>query len=308
MASKIRVYGRAQNRTALGIVQAYMVLYPEATLAQLREAFPKSLCPDCGVDELFVTVKEAKSRNTPAMSLYFAKSEETMNLVDGSAIAFAQLWTKTSFNKIVSHAAQYGIEVAEFSKTGRFERGGYRLEYLNGFVPENQPKKKKGFPRWLWLLLALLILIGILLVFALKPAPQPTVVEKIVEKEIIIRDTVYVKQIEEIQENFNAAQFEKNKADLNDDAKFALHDLAKVMKQNPELRLDIKGHTSAEGDAEFNRNLSEERAKAVVDFLVQKEGIEPDRLTYRGCGSSQPIDPQHPEAGINRRTEFEIIK
>ena len=131
-------------------------------------------------------------------------------------------------------------------------------------------------------------------------------VEKEVIKEVVIRDTVYMKQIEEIEANFNAAQFEVNKAELNDDAKIALHDLAQLMKAHSEIRLHIEGHTSAEGDAQFNQKLSQDRAQAAVDFLVNKEGIDPGRLTAVGKGSSEPIDPDKPE--LNRRTEFIIVK
>lgn len=49
MENKIRVYGKAQNRTALGIMHAYMLMNPDATLEDLREAFPDSLNPDSGV-------------------------------------------------------------------------------------------------------------------------------------------------------------------------------------------------------------------------------------------------------------------
>ena len=115
-----------------------------------------------------------------------------------------------------------------------------------------------------------------------------------------------MKQIEEIEANFNAAQFEVNKAELNDDAKIALHDLAQLMKAHSEIRLHIEGHTSAEGDAQFNQKLSQDRAQAAVDFLVNKEGIDPGRLTAVGKGSSEPIDPDKPE--LNRRTEFIIVK
>ena len=121
---------------------------------------------------------------------------------------------------------------------------------------------------------------------------------------MILRDTVYVQQIEEIEKNFNAAQFEQGKADLNDDAKLALHDLAKVMKQNPELKLNIEGHTSSEGDDATNMKLSEARAQAAVDFLVNKEGIDASRLQAKGFGSTRPVSDKPEE---NRRTEFTII-
>ena len=120
--------------------------------------------------------------------------------------------------------------------------------------------------------------------------------------------TVYVQQLEAIEDNFNAAEFQQGKADLSDDAKFVLHDLAKLMNKYPELKLRIEGHTSAEGDANFNQKLSEARAQAAVAFLLEHEGIDASRLEAAGFGSSKPKNADDPMAPENRRTEFEIIK
>ena len=304
MANKIRVFGKAQNRTALGIVQAYVVMYPQATLEDLRKAFPNSVNPDKGVKENFLPLDEALGFNQK-MSLYFAKDDELIHLADGSKIALGQVWSKPSFERIVQQGALYGIEVAEFEKTMKGEKGGYRLEYLNGYVPP-RPAGKKSLT-WLWILLGVVVL-GVIAYFLFKPKEsEPVVVEKIVEKEVVVRDTVYVQQIEAIETSLNAAQFEKGKSDLNDDAKLALHDLAKILTANPELRLRIAGHTSAEGDAAANQKLSEDRAKAAVDFLVNKEGIDASRLEAVGLGSTQLKDSAAPTSDVNRRTEFEIL-
>jgi len=304
MANKIRVYGKAQNRTALGIAHAYVTMYPHATLSDLRKAFPDSLNPDSGVKNIFLPVSEAEKFNTK-MSLYFTKPDEVFALTDGSQVAMAQVWSKSSFERIVEQGKLYDVEVAEFEKTSHpGQKGGYRLEYLNGYVPPVTASARKGMPWWLWLVLGL-IAAGIILALCLPREKEVVEKEVIVEKEVLVRDTVYVQQIAEIEANFNAAQFEQGKADLNDDAKLALHDLAKVMKQNPDMRLRIEGHTSAEGDETLNQKLSEQRAQAAVDFLVNKEGIDASRLEAAGLGSSQPINPDSLE--INRRTEFEII-
>ena len=305
MPSKIRVYGKAQNRTALGIVHAYVVMYPHATLEDLRKAFPNSICPDRGVPENFLPVEEAEKYNEK-MSLYFAKPDEVIELQDGSKIALSQVWSKSSFELIVQQGKLYDVEVAEFEKTMKGEKGGYRLEYLNGYVPPVPAAPKKKLPMWLWILLGLIVA-GVVVALFLSRGEKVVEVEKIVEKEVIVRDTVFVQQVEQIEANFNAAQFEQGKADLNDDAKLALHDLAKVMKQNPDLKLNIVGHTSSEGDAATNQELSERRAKAAVDFLVNKEGIDASRLNAVGKGSSEPKDPDNPTSDVNRRSEFEIL-
>lgn len=307
MAGKVRVYGKAQNRTALGIAHSYVVMYPHATLEDLRKAFPDSLNPDCGVKSLFLPVSEAESFNDK-ISLYFTKPDEVITLSDGTKVAIAQVWSKPSFNRMVEQGKLYDIEVAEFEKTAHpGQRGGYRLEYLNGYIPPvPEEKKKSGLPMWVWIAIVLLLL-GLIgwLAFGGKSEPEVIEVEKIVEKEVIVRDTVFIQQIEEIEKNFNAAKFEVNRADLNDDAKLALHDLAKVMRQNPNLRLSIEGHTSSEGSDQANRKLSEARAQAAVAFLVGKEGIDSARLSATGYGSERPMS-DNPEE--NRRTEFRVIE
>lgn len=307
MASKIKVYGKAQNRTALGIAHAYVVMYPHATLDDLRKAFPNSICPDKGVAENFLPLEEAEKFNDK-MSLYFAKPDEVIELQDGSKVALSQVWSKPSFERMVEQGKLYDIEVAEFEKTMKGEKGGYRLEYLNGYVPPVPVPVpvKKGFPWWAWLLLALVV-IGIIVALCMPCGEKVVEKEVIVEKEVVVRDTVYVQLVEDIEREFNAAQFEQGKADLNDDAKLALHDLAKVLKQNPNLRLSIQGHTSVEGDAAVNQNLSEARAQAAVDFLINKEGIDASRLEAVGKGSSELKDPENPTSDANRRTEFEIL-
>lgn len=306
MASKVRVYGKAQNRTALGIMHAYMLMYPHATIEDLRKAFPDSLNPDSGVKKNFIYAEE---KGTDAnWEGFFKGDDEVLITGDGRKVAVVKMWTKASFDRLVNQAKLYDIEIASFeaAEKGFGKKGGFRLEYLNGWTPPVPEPKKKGVPKWLWIIIALIAAAVVIILLFLPRKEKIVEVEKEVIKEVVIRDTVYIKQIEEIESEFNAAKFEVNKAELNDNAKIALHDLAQLMQEHPEIRLHIEGHTSAEGDAEFNQKLSQDRAQAAVDFLVNKEGIDPSRLTAVGKGSSEPIDPDKPE--LNRRTEFIIVK
>lgn len=326
MVNKIRVYGKAQNRTALGIMHAYMVMYPQATMEDLQKAFPNELNPDSGVKKNFVA---AGDKGTDAnWDGFFQKEDELLTMGDGSQVAVVKMWTKPSFERLVAHAAQYGIEIAQFEEAeGGGKKGSFRLEYLNGFVPpkpelskvetvgENveKPKKKKSLT-WLWMLLCLILIA--LIIFLLMRSCQHKEPETIVVRDTVVQkqevivevhDTLYVEQLAEIEDNFNAAEFKKGKADLSRDAEFVLHDLAKLMKQYPEMKLRIEGHTSAEGDASFNQKLSEARAQAAVTFLVEHEGIDASRLEAEGFGSSKLKNADDPMAPENRRTEFEII-
>lgn len=329
MVNKVRVYGKAQNRTALGIMHAYMVMYPRATMEDLQKAFPNELNPDSGVKINFVRAGE---KGTDAnWDGFFQKEDELLTMGDGTKVAVVKMWTKPSFERLVAHAAQYGIEVAQFEEAeGGGKKGSFRLEYLNGYVPPKphvvekvaekivtkviETEKKKKSLTWLWVLLCLIV--AAIIIFLLMRGCQSKEPETIVVRDTVVQtqevivevhDTLYVQQLAEIEEHFNAAEFKKGKADLSRDAEFVLHDLAKLMKQYPEMKLRISGHTSAEGDVKVNQKLSEARAQAAVTFLVEHEGVEADRLEAAGFGSSQLKNTDDPMAPENRRTEFEII-
>lgn len=305
MVNKVRVYGKAQNRTALGIMNAYMVMYPHATMEDLQKAFPNELNPDSGVKVNFV---KAGDKGTEAnWNGFFQKDDELLTMGDGTKVAVVSMWTKPSFDRLVSHAAQYGIEVAKFEESeGGGKKGSFRLEYLNGYVP---PAPKKKIPMWVWIVLAVIV-IAVIVILAMRGCREQQVVvqEKIVTDTVVVRDTVFLTQIEEIESNYNAAEFVQGKADLSESAKFVLHDLAKVMQKHPEIRLRLEGHTSAEGDVAANQKLSEDRAQAAVDFLVNHEGIDASRLEAVGKGSSEPKNADDPMAPENRRTEFIVLE
>lgn len=87
-----------------------------------------------------------------------------------------------------------------------------------------------------------------------------------------------------------------------------LDNLVAMLKRFPNKKILVEGHTDNVGDAALNLKLSEERAKTVVDYLVQK-GISSSRLTYQGFGGTRPITNEDTaEAHAkNRRVAF-IIK
>ena len=198
----------------------------------------------------------------------------------------------------------------EFTEGVKGEKGGFRLEYLNGYVPP-VPVVSTGMPMWLKALIGILVLAIIaLLLWLFLRKPETQVVEKVVEieKVVVVRDTVFVQQIAEIEKNFNAANFKQGATELSEDAKFVLHDLAKILNTHENVTLKIQGHTSAEGDPAYNQKLSEERAKAAVDFLVEREGVDVNQLSYEGLGSSSLKNTEDPMAAENRRTEFIIVE
>ena len=68
-----------------------------------------------------------------------------------------------------------------------------------------------------------------------------------------------------------------------------------------------RGHADARGKEDYNANLSDKRAQAVMDYLVDEHDIDPDRLEWTGKGESEPYDPANPDADVNRRVEFKNI-
>ncbi len=103
--------------------------------------------------------------------------------------------------------------------------------------------------------------------------------------------------------------FEVDKHKLKSTSKAELSELAGFLEQNPNVVIEIQGHTDNQGSETYNQQLSEKRARAVYQHLVKKRGIDAKRLQYKGYGQTQPIASNQKEAGRaqNRRTTFEII-
>jgi len=100
--------------------------------------------------------------------------------------------------------------------------------------------------------------------------------------------------------------FEFNSAVLQNDARITLDNLGKALT-DPSLAgytFLIGGHTDAKGRATYNKVLSERRAEAVREYLVTHYNIPANRLTAKGFGSVQLIDPDHPEGERNRRVQI----
>jgi outer membrane protein OmpA-like peptidoglycan-associated protein len=87
-----------------------------------------------------------------------------------------------------------------------------------------------------------------------------------------------------------------------------LDNVVSLLKENPTLRIQINGHTDNAGKAADNITLSNNRAHAVVEYLVS-HGVDVKRLTYQGFGDKQPIADNATEGGRaqNRRTELKVV-
>ncbi|MFB9844348.1 OmpA family protein [Mucilaginibacter ginsenosidivorans] len=102
--------------------------------------------------------------------------------------------------------------------------------------------------------------------------------------------------------------FDTNKFDIKDESKPELQKLIDFLNLNKTVHIEVSGHTDNVGTVQSNQVLSENRAKAVYQYLIAN-GIQPERLTYKGYGETQPIESNDTDDGRskNRRTEFKII-
>jgi len=131
----------------------------------------------------------------------------------------------------------------------------------------------------------------------------PATPDPIVRTEVVERERV-VEKIPDLQ-RLDGVKFEFDSARLDPNARIVLRRVAADLAQHPEVTVSIDGHTDDQGSADYNYRLSEERAEAVKDFLVE-QGIDGSRITTRGFGFDKPITSNATSEGreINRRIEM----
>lgn len=103
--------------------------------------------------------------------------------------------------------------------------------------------------------------------------------------------------------------FDVNKWDLKNESKAELQKIIAFLKINATLKIEFSGHTDNSGDKAFNKTLSNNRAKAIYDYVIEKGGIPAARLSYKGYGDTKPKAPNDtPEnKAKNRRTELKVL-
>src|SRR6186713_2201493 len=102
-------------------------------------------------------------------------------------------------------------------------------------------------------------------------------------------------------------QFAYAKATLLPASEKALDDLAELLSKETDLRVDIEGHTSSDGNFNTNIRLSKERAETVKNYLIKK-GVDPSRLTSQGFGPTKPLNEgkTEQERALSRRVELKL--
>ena len=132
------------------------------------------------------------------------------------------------------------------------------------------------------------------------PVAEPAPVEPVVYEEV-----------EEVAEAVRVeldVKFDFDKADVKQDSYSDIENLAEFMKQYPQTATTVEGHTDSVGNAAYNQKLSERRAAAVRDTLVNQYGVEANRVNAVGYGKDRPVADNATSEGraINRRVEASV--
>lgn len=124
------------------------------------------------------------------------------------------------------------------------------------------------------------------------PTPTPAPLPPPVSKRIVLR----------------GVRFDFDKSAIRTDSRPVLDEAVEVLKENPNVRISVEGHTDSLGTDLYNEKLSVRRAEAVFRYLVN-HGIAPERMEVIGYGESRPVADNETESGRaqNRRVELHVV-
>lgn len=101
--------------------------------------------------------------------------------------------------------------------------------------------------------------------------------------------------------------FDTGKSTIKPESEQIISQIVQMLKANPELSINIEGHTDNVGNPKSNKILSDERAKAVLESIVA-QGIDPKRLKAAGYGQDKPIADNNTEEGRAKNRRVELVK
>ena len=140
------------------------------------------------------------------------------------------------------------------------------------------------------------------------------VVRDTVTNTVVVRDTVTIvkeipQEIKQTMRDLSNTLFEFDKFNLGPKARSYLDEVVDWLKANPNVNVEVGGHTDSVGSQEYNQTLSENRARAVYKYIIE-HGVSADRLSYKGYGKLEPIADNSSDAGRqqNRRVELKIVQ
>ncbi len=106
--------------------------------------------------------------------------------------------------------------------------------------------------------------------------------------------------------NMSDVLFDTAKFTLRPEAREKLAKVAGIVSGHPGLRLDVEGHTDNVGGDDYNQQLSEQRGSAVRDYLTQ-QGMQPNSVSTRGFGKTQPVASNETASGRQQNRRVELV-
>jgi len=134
-------------------------------------------------------------------------------------------------------------------------------------------------------------------------------IEKGHEIDPLVIDFQLARLVEGEHSVLNNIFFDLDSYDLKEKSYTELNRISEFLKSNPDVRIEISGHTDNTGSEEYNLDLSNKRAETVFNYLIEK-GFTLERITFKGYGQSKPAFPNDTEENRskNRRIEFLVIE
>jgi outer membrane protein OmpA-like peptidoglycan-associated protein len=219
----IEVEGKAMNRTALGVVDALLRLYPELTFEELKQMLPDTINTAAPrnfkslfsphTQRLYGVVQSGKLRKESAdsgfdiSSTHFTGEGETFRTKDGVEVLVSKLWEKQDsvtgqhdLQNLIDHVAQYGVKVVSFESNKAFKRGEYSIEVINPIIFNKLTESTETKPKPKWLLILLIILLLLILAGVVygvtrkeessadqTPPDRTTLTEEIKEEPVVVQ-------------------------------------------------------------------------------------------------------------------------
>lgn len=144
------------------------------------------------------------------------------------------------------------------------------------------------------------------------PAPAPQVVEKVVEVPVVVEKVVevpvqtpyYVEKRPNLRLHI---LFDVDKSVIKKQYQGEITKAAKFLSQYPDAKVIVEGHTDSTGSDAYNQKLSERRAKAVAQALLQQHAVSQDRLSTEGFGESRPVADNATPAGREENRRVMVV-
>jgi OmpA-OmpF porin, OOP family len=128
------------------------------------------------------------------------------------------------------------------------------------------------------------------------------------DPEIVVNEEAEteIERVDDKTLRLNNVYFAIGKANILEESHKELQKVVKMMNENPSMKIRVDGHTDNLGDSHLNKILSLDRAKNVRDYLIS-EGVDAERVSFKGWGDSQPLESNASEGERQRNRRVEIV-